>query len=163
MKKSFIYAIILLFILFVDFYSKEFIDHAIRENESVSIAGNFIRLTKYYNHGTTFGLFKDSAPHMAISIVKSLSIIVLIVLFINIPKFTQKANSQFNSRVSMVFLIGGSLGNIIDRLSDKRVTDFIDIGIDGYRWYVFNFADFFQVFGGIMLLFFILREHGKQH
>jgi len=43
-------------------------------------------------------------------------------------------------------------------LHDKRVTDFIDIGIAGHRWFVFNLADVFQVIGGLMIFFFMIWD-----
>ena len=158
MKKAIIYAFILIGILLVDFYSKDMVSHSMRENESISILGNFMKFTLIYNYGTTFGLFKDSVPYITISIVKSIFIFILFVLLLKLPKIFKRTTYQFISGLCIIFIIGGSLGNVIDRLHDKRVTDFIDIGIAGHRWFVFNLADVFQVIGGLMIFFFMIWD-----
>jgi signal peptidase II len=116
-----------------------------------------------HNEGTTFGLLKEYAPYKTILIVKSLMIIVLLVLFRTIPMFIQQSRHQLISRLFLLFLIGGSMGNIIDRLLDKRVTDFIDIGMNGHRWHIFNVADVFQCAGGMAILFFVIWEYREKH
>jgi len=49
--------------------------------------------------------------------------------------------------------------NVKCRLCDKRVTDFIDTGISGYRWHVFNLADVSQFIRGFMMLLFLIWDY----
>ena len=51
-------------------------------------------------------------------------------------------------------IFGGSLGNISDRLYYSAVIDFIDIHINNFHWFIFNFADIFISIGVILLIFF---------
>ncbi len=162
-KKRLIYILIIICVLFFDLSSKYFVNNMISENESISVLGNFLKFTLSYNYGTTFGYLKDYAPYIAISAVKSILIIILVFVFLKISTIIKHTKYQMISRICILFLIGGSLGNIIDRLLDKRVTDFIDVGINGYRWHIFNLADAFQCVGGLVILFFLIFEYSKKH
>ena len=70
MKRVLIYLSIVVCIIFADLSSKHIAENKIRENESISIVGNFVKFTLIYNYGTTFGLFKNNAPYIIISVVK---------------------------------------------------------------------------------------------
>ena len=68
-------------------------------------------------------------------------------------------------RYSMALIIGGALGNIIDRLIPARpgVVDFISMGVDGfYRWPTYNIADSAIVIGAIFLVIVVFREEKKR-
>ncbi|MDA9752773.1 signal peptidase II, partial [Candidatus Pelagibacter sp.] len=53
----------------------------------------------------------------------------------------------------LLTILGGSLGNFVDRLYYKAVPDFIDINYNGYHWFIFNVADIFITLGIICLIF----------
>ena len=59
------------------------------------------------------------------------------------------------------FIIGGSLGNLFDRIYYYAVPDFIDIHINNFHWFVFNVADIFITVGIIGLMFTELLKKGK--
>ena len=60
--------------------------------------------------------------------------------------------------ISISFITGGALGNILDRILYGGVIDFISLHAYGYYWYIFNVADVFIVFGVILFLIKILME-----
>ena len=151
-----------LFVLFVDLLSKHFAEVLLKEGESVQILGNFIKLTLIYNNGTTFGLFSASFPFLAVLLPKFIVILAVFVCFLNITKFITGSGHQFFSRICFLVIIGGSCGNFVDRLLDRKVTDFIDVGIQSFRWYVFDFADAFQFLGGLAVLFVLASQHMKR-
>ncbi|MFC1540829.1 signal peptidase II [Candidatus Latescibacterota bacterium] len=159
MKKVLFYIFVIMSLLCIDLSSKYYVNTTICENESIPVLGNFLKFTLVFNYGTTFGISSANAPYIKISIIKFVSIIVLLVLFLNIARVFKHAKHQNISKFCIICMIGGSLGNIIDRLADKRVTDFIDIGINGFRWYVFNAADVFQVIGGLTIMFLLIGEY----
>ena len=161
LKKVIIYTFIIVSLIFVDIYSKHVVVNFISEKESISVLGNYIKFTLTYNYGTTFGFLQDSAPHLAISVVKLIFIIVLLLVFLNISKIIKNSKSQIISRICILFIIAGSIANIIDRLIYNKVTDFIDIGINGYRWYIFNLADAFQFIGGLIFFYLLLVDYIK--
>ena len=89
----------------------------------------FFRLTYYTNSGTIFGLFPG------IPIILTVASVIAIVCLIYF--YGSRKNISFLLRVAIALLLGGAIGNFIDRVSMGRVTDFIDVGL----WPVFNVAD----------------------
>ena len=56
-------------------------------------------------------------------------------------------------RYALLFVFGGSTGNLFDRIYYSAVPDFIDLHIRGFHWFVFNIADIFITLGIICLIF----------
>jgi signal peptidase II len=98
----------------------------------VEIAGDFVRITLSHNQGALFGLFQGSAPLFALVSLAVLGIIVW---------YEAHAGQQLAVSVALGLLIGGAIGNLIDRLRLGYVVDFVDAGIGDWRWYTFNVAD----------------------
>lgn len=102
------------------------------EGGRLSIVDDLIRVVNSHNSGALFGLFKDSA--LLFGLV-SLGVVALIVWY--------HGSSGRNTLLSIALglLLGGALGNMLDRLRLGYVVDFVDIGIGDVRWYTFNVAD----------------------
>ena len=62
---------------------------------------------------------------------------------------------------SLIFVFGGSIGNLFDRIYYSAVPDFIDISYKGYHWFIFNVADIFITLGIICLIFFEILNYKK--
>ena len=60
-----------------------------------------------------------------------------------------------------LIILGGSLGNLFDRIYYSAVPDFIDLNYNGYHWFIFNVADIFITFGIICLIFVELLNYKK--
>ena len=70
------------------------------------------------------------------------------------------------SKIKSIFLmmiLGGSLGNLFDRIYFKAVPDFIDLNYAGYHWFIFNVADIFITVGIICLIFSEFIFYKKQN
>ena len=107
----------------------------------------YARVVHWYNTGVAFGMFQDRNLIFAV-----LSMVVSLVLIIFYPKLTQ--NDWF-LRIAIGMQVGGSLGNLLDRLTIGHVTDFISVG----NFPVFNIADASITMGvGVMLLGLWLEE-----
>jgi signal peptidase II len=120
--------------------------------ESISVLGDFIRLTLVHNTGAAFGLFPGSrVPFIVVSVV---AIGVVLYLF-----FRETYRSVAN-RVLLGCILGGAIGNLIDRVRLGYVVDFIDIGFGTARWPVFNAADS-AVTIGVLLLAWNLARSGR--
>ena len=98
----------------------------------VEIVGDAVRITLSHNQGALFGLFQGSAPLFALVSLAVLGIIVW---------YEAHAGQQLAVSVALGLLIGGAVGNLIDRLRLGYVVDFVDAGVGGWRWYTFNVAD----------------------
>jgi signal peptidase II len=116
----------------VDQLTKAWLTSFLAPGESVEIIGDYARLVHGQNNGALFGLFRESA--LLFGIV-SLGVIGLIVIY-----HARSGRSIYLS-VTLGLLLGGAIGNLIDRLRLGYVVDFVDIGIGTLRFYTFNVAD----------------------
>jgi signal peptidase II len=119
-------------IVVLDQLTKAVLVANVNPGQIVSVVGDYIRLVFSQNSGALFGLFRDQAILFAIA---SLVVIGLIVAF-----HGQSERSLYLS-IALGLLLGGAIGNMIDRLRLGYVVDFVDLGIGGFRWYTFNLAD----------------------
>ena len=136
------YSIIILLVIFVDQLTKISVKSYWLKNkftiDKINLFGDYLRITFIENPGIAFGI-DTSKYHFFITILTFLIIIILFYHLISLIKINDK------EALPMSFVIGGALGNSIDRLlvliptTDYRgVIDFIDIGINHYRWYIFK-------------------------
>lgn len=125
-------------------------------SQSLSVIGNFLRLTFVKNYGITFGLL-HSIDHkympVVLVILACLALLMVLYFYGNIQRYLKDGAPQVWGRVALMFIIGGALGNIINRIQNGWVVDFIDVGIGKLRWYTFNIADSFIVVGTLILVF----------
>ena len=156
-KKTFIYFGIILFIFLVDRISKLYILSILEDSGFVDININqFINFILVWNSGIGFGLFSFEQ-----SMIYSLITLIIILINLIIIYFIVKTNDF--SKYFYLFILGGSLGNLFDRIYYSSVPDFIDISYKGYHWFVFNVADIFISLGIICLIFAELFNYKKKN
>ena len=148
MKKQFILNfLIILFIFFLDRISKLYVLN-IAENEGiVDIKINFfLNIILVWNAGIGFGLFQfdENFIYNLVTILIILVNLIIILLLFKSEKFHQ---------ILFAMILGGSLGNLYDRIYYLAVPDFIDLNYNGYHWFVFNVADIFISIGIFCLIF----------
>lgn len=119
-------------VIVADQLTKAWIASSIPPGESISVVGDYLRLVHSQNTGALFGLFRESAILFGLA---SILVIGLIVAY-----HARSGRSTYMS-VALGLLLGGAIGNLIDRLRLGYVVDFVDAGIGNVRWYTFNVAD----------------------
>jgi len=119
-------------IVAVDQLTKAWLVANVAPGEVVPVVGDYVRLVFGRNSGALFGLFGDSALLFG---VISIAVVGLIIGY-----HARSGRSAYLS-VTLGLLLGGAIGNLIDRLRLGYVVDFVDIGIGALRWYTFNVAD----------------------
>tara|TARA_Y100000590_G_scaffold49555_1_gene52386 strand:+ start:1251 stop:1742 length:492 start_codon:yes stop_codon:yes gene_type:complete len=145
-KNFFLYSGIVIFIFILDRISKLYILNLVEINNEVDIyIFSFLRLYLIWNKGVAFGLFsfEQSSVYNFITI---LIIIINLVILIMIIKL-DGIKAYF-----LMFILGGSLGNLFDRIYYSAVPDFIDFHINDFHWFIFNVADVFICVGVICLI-----------
>lgn len=130
-------------IVVLDQVTKAWLVSFLAPGESVDVVGDWIRLVFSQNNGGLFGLLKGQALVFG---VVSLVVVGLIVLY-----HGRAAPSRYLS-ITLGLLLGGAIGNLIDRIRLGYVVDFVDAGIGGVRWYTFNVADTAISFALVLLL-----------
>jgi signal peptidase II len=119
-------------IVVVDQLTKAWIVANVDPTQPIRIVGDNLRLVESHNTGALFGLFRDQAPIFAIV---SVGVIGLIAWY-----HGHSGRSTYLS-IALGLLLGGAIGNFIDRFRLGYVVDFVDAGIGNLRWYTFNVAD----------------------
>ena len=145
-KKFFFSFAIILIIFIFDRSSKLYILNLAETQEYVDIYYNsFLNFHLIWNTGVGFGLF-SSVEKFFYNIITILIILINIIILIMIFKIN-------NFKILFLLMIlGGSLGNLFDRLYYRAVPDFIDIHYGNFHWFVFNVADIFITIGIICLI-----------
>jgi len=137
-------------ILVLDQVSKAIMASRLLLGRPVPLLGDFVRLTLVHNTGAAFGLFPGSRlPFILISILA-----IGVVLYL----FARAAYHGLMNRILLGCILGGALGNLVDRIRWGRVVDFIDVGVGTLRWPVFNVADSAVTLGVILLAWNISRS-----
>ena len=107
---------------------------------------SFFNIVMVWNKGASFGLLSSQSPWTQI-LLGVLAVAISIVLVV----WLMKAQNRWLA-VSLGLVIGGALGNAIDRAVYRAVADFLDFHVAGYHWPSFNVADIAITIGVIMLL-----------
>jgi signal peptidase II len=119
-------------IVILDQLAKAWLQANFAPGQMVEVVGNTIRLVFGQNSGALFGLFRDQALLFALA---SLGVVGLIVAYHG------RAERSLYLSIALGLLLGGAIGNLIDRLRLGYVIDFVDVGIGTLRFYTFNVAD----------------------
>jgi len=156
-KKTFIYFGIVLFIFLTDRISKLYILSILEDLGFVDINVNsHINLILVWNTGIGFGLMSFDQSEMY-------NLMTILITFINLLIIYLIIKSKDITTYFFLIILGGSLGNLFDRIYYSAVPDFIDISYKGYHWFVFNVADIFISLGIICLIFAELLNYKKKN
>ena len=140
-KKIFILSFIM---LLIDQLSKIILDKVLILGKSIKIFDKFLYITKVYNDGISFSMLTGKRY-----LIIRISIIILIFLYFYMKKFKENKRNI----IAFSLLIGGLLGNLIDRIIHGYVIDFIDFYIFNYNYPIFNIADVCICIGVFILLY----------
>ena len=154
MKNILHFLLALLIALALDVLTKIWAEQTLTLYQPLPVLGNWLRFTLGYNSGITFGLFANSG---LIPLVITGAILVSVFIWVTLAIW--RGDFSVTAVWLLGFVVGGAAANFIDRLPDLRVTDFLDAGIGATRWYTFNLADTFIVFGVLGLL--LITRLGK--
>lgn len=142
--------ILTILVILVDFFSKYIVSKLMTVNETINLIDNFFRITYVKNTGAAFSIFSNNT---ILVIIISVVVIGFLLFYI----YKNKGNNKLEN-VSYAFILGGAIGNLIDRLVYGYVIDFLDFEILSYNAPIFNLADTFIVIGVILFLINTLRS-----
>jgi signal peptidase II len=135
-------------VVVLDQLTKAWLTSFLAPGQMVSIVGDYVRLVHGQNNGALFGLFRESA--LLFGIV-SLGVIALIV------GYHARGGRSVYLSITLGLLLGGALGNLIDRFRLGYVVDFVDLGVGSFRWYTFNVADAAISLSLVLLVFLAIK------
>ena len=156
-KKIIIYFGIILFIFLADRISKLYILSILENFGNVDININsYINFILVWNSGVGFGLLSFDQSNIY-------NTITILIIFINLFIVYLIIKSKDFRVYFFLIILGGSLGNLFDRIYYSAVPDFIDISYNDYHWFIFNVADIFISLGIICLIFVELLNYKKKN
>lgn len=138
-------------ILVIDQVTKYLVIQKLPENTSIRLIPGLLHITHITNTGAAFGIFQNYTR--VLIIVSSVAIVLIIVL-----KLLINIDSVFYN-ISLGFILGGALGNLVDRYFVGEVVDFISLSFFGP---IFNVADSFILIGFCLIIIIILKEYFKK-
>lgn len=156
-SKAALALLVLAVVVTLDLATKWWIVNNMSYHETISVFGDFVRLTYTHNPGAAFGINIGEHSRIFFLVLSIVALGVLAAIYRSTP-------STDRLRLVAVALVGsGAIGNIIDRLRYERgVVDFLDVGIGIHRWWVFNVADSAVTIGAILLLVSFLLEESRE-
>lgn len=148
---------IVLFVLLnigCDQWSKDLVRKHVEPMDYIQVVNDNLILTNVENTGAMLGFGQGFPPLVKMIFLKGLPLIVLLIL---LARTLQKTNLNRWLVLAFAFVIGGGMGNLIDRIAYGSVTDFFQIKLGFLKTGIFNMADVSVTIGVFLLLFLTLR------
>lgn len=135
----------------LDLWTKQWATRTLAFQEPVEILGPFVRFTYTRNSGVAFGLGAGLPfPYYLFSIAA-----VAVILYL----FLKQQVTGLARQLALALVMGGAIGNLVDRLRFGEVVDFIEVGYGKWHWPVFNVADSAVTVGVILFAITWPRHH----
>lgn len=127
-----VFVSIVVAVVVLDQLSKAWLVTTVPPGESLQVIGDYLRLVQSQNSGALFGMFRDQAVVFGLI---SLGVVAMIVAYHG------RAGRNLYLSIALGLLLGGALGNLIDRFRYGYVIDWVDMGIGDIRFWTYNVAD----------------------
>ena len=144
--------------LLLDQITKWIVTRQLMLGESHRFLPGFFNFTHLQNRGAAFGLFADSDSSLVQTLLIAFSVAALLLVLFLLWRGVTSAWSGWG----LGLILGGALGNLIDRLRAGSVVDFLDFHLGRYHWPAFNLADSAVVIGAIALMIEVLRSRPRR-
>ncbi len=146
-----IYTILIIVSIVIDQFTKYLAVVNLKPISTKPLIQDAFHFTYVENSGAAFSIMKGKQTFLVL-----FTSFAMAALFIYLVKLTKNPNSSVLIKISVALLIGGGIGNLIDRVKCGYVVDFIDVRLINFA--VFNMADVFVVVAVIIMLFSVIIE-----
>ena len=139
------YYLIAVLVLVIDYITKLIVKTQMNLYDEISVIGNFFLITSHRNRGAAFGILQDQ---------RWFFVAVTVVVVVGIIWYTQAVRKSAKAwlLVGLGLVLGGAVGNFIDRLRFGEVVDFFKFNFGSYTFPIFNIADSAIVCGVALIL-----------
>lgn len=148
------YYLIALFVIIIDQWSKWIIVKKMDLYEQIPIIEGFFSITSHRNKGAAWGILQDQ---MIFFYIITIVVVVGIIYYLH-----NYLKGKMGLSIAICLILGGAIGNFIDRIFRKEVVDFLDFIIFTYDFPIFNVADSSLVVGVFLFIIISLLEERKQ-
>lgn len=147
------YYLFVFIVIILDQVSKLIVINKMEVHESIPIIDSFFYITSHRNRGAAWGILQDQMIFFYV-----ITLIVVIILVYYLQQYGKKHGSL---ALGLSLILGGALGNFIDRFFRKEVVDFLDFKLFTYDYPIFNIADSALVIGVAIVIIYTLLEDRK--
>ena len=148
-KKYFLATIIALVVVTIDYYTKRLIIQSLALHQSLDVIPHYLTIVHTRNRGIAFGFFAGQGSDIQTILLISTSCLAIIFMIYLITTLNIK---QHYALFTLSLILGGAIGNLIDRIRWGEVVDFIDLHWYQYHWPAFNCADSAISIGLVLLI-----------
>ena len=145
-------------IVALDQLTKIIVDRSMPLHQSIAIIDGLFNLTYVRNAGAAFGLFAGSAEIFRRPFLILVSILASVFIIVMMKRLAEKETGLVTA---LSFILGGAMGNLIDRVIYGDVIDFLDVYWRNYHWPAFNIADSFITIGVGIMLYRLYKHEGE--
>jgi len=157
-KKSKIVFGWLVFILVADQLTKFIIDQTMPLHHSIPVIDNLFSLTYIRNTGAAFGILSGSAASFRLPFLVLFSILAIGFVIAMLRRLSDRETGLITA---LAFILGGAIGNLIDRIAYGEVIDFLDVYWSNFHWPAFSLADSFISIGVVITVYYLIKAKGE--
>jgi signal peptidase II len=144
-----LFTLLTLIVVLLDQASKWFMVACLEPYQAHSVVPEFFDLVLVRNKGMAFGILGQSSSHVAAYLLMGATLAAIVVIMVF---FWRARRDQKWLTMGLALILGGAVGNLVDRIRLGFVIDFLDFSIKGYHWPAFNLADSAVTIGTLWLL-----------
>ncbi len=136
-------------VIFADQLTKFAVARVLRPGEIRPIVEGLFNLTYTLNRGAAFSLLADSSSSLKLGLLILVSVVASVIVLALLWRSRQES---WVARTGLALILGGALGNLLDRIRNGSVIDFLDFYFRTHHWPAFNLADASIVVGALLVL-----------
>lgn len=144
-------------IVALDQLTKIIVDRTIALHHSIPIIDGLFSLTYVRNTGAAFGIFAGSHEAFRLPFLVLVSVLAIGFIIVMLRRLREQETGLITA---LAFILGGAVGNLIDRALHGEVIDFLDVYWANYHWPAFNLADSFITVGVVITIFYLMKAKG---
>ena len=144
-------------ILVLDQLTKFIVDRTMPLHHSIRVIDDLFSLTYIRNTGAAFGMLAGSAAEFRWPFLVLFSVLAIGFILMMVRRLPDHETGLITA---LAFILGGALGNLIDRIAYGEVIDFLDFYWSSYHWPAFNVADSFITIGVAITVFYLIKAKG---
>ena len=145
-------------ILILDQLTKFVVDRTMPLHHSIPVIDDVFSLTYIRNTGAAFGILAGSAARFRLPFLVLFSVLAIAFIIMMVRRLPDREKGLITA---LAFILGGAIGNLIDRIAYGEVIDFLDFYWSRYHWPAFNLADSFITIGVLITVFYLIKAKGE--
>lgn len=145
-------------ILIADQLTKFIVDQTMPLHHSIPIIDDLFSLTYIRNTGAAFGILSGSAAAFRLPFLLLFSTVAIVFIVVMLRRLPDRETGLITA---LAFILGGAIGNLIDRIAYGEVIDFLDFYWSRFHWPAFNLADSFITIGVLITVYYLIKAKGE--